>query len=153
MKHFTPTFIISALILFSSCGPDVIFPAEPQLTFKEYKPGGQDSLKVMFTFTDGDGDIGVSPIGSDSNMLLVLYYKAADGFFYQAHPSNDPGDSIVYLYRIQELPSGQNGLDGEIHLDVNTGFVTYDTIQFNAYLLDQTNHKSVVVRTPEIGIR
>lgn len=132
-----------------ACTPDPIFPEEPILTFKEFQYNGTDTLKVVFSFTDGDGDIGVSPTGNDSNMVLTLYYKAPDGEFHVAHPAAAPTDSIYYTYRIPELNEGQTGLEGDIYLVVNPQFMLYDTLQFNAFLLDQSNNKSAVVRTPE----
>ena len=154
MKRFTHYFLLLLpAVAFVACGPDPVYPAGPQLTFKEYRYNNNDSLKVMFTFTDGDGDIGVAPTGSDPNMVLTLYYKGTDGNFHVARPVTDPADSISYPYRITQLPRGQNGLSGEIHVDVSTQFMLYDTIQFNAFLLDQTQHKSAVIRTPEIVLQ
>lgn len=135
-----------------SCKPDPVYPDEPIITFKEYIYNGSDTLKVVFSFTDGDGDIGVAPVGNDSNMVLTLYYKAPDGQFYVARPPALPNDSVYYTYRIPELTEGQIGLEGDIYLVVNPEFMLYDTIQFNAFLLDQSDHKSAVVRTPEVVI-
>lgn len=132
-----------------ACTPDPVFPEEPIITFKEYQYNGSDTLKVVFSFTDGDGDIGVTPTGTDSNMVLTLYYKAPDGQFHVARPGVSLTDSIYYNYRIPELPEGQAGLEGDIYLVVNPQFMLYDTIQFNAFLLDQSRNKSAVVRTPE----
>lgn len=132
-----------------ACTPDPIFPDEPIITFKEFQYNGSDTLKAVFSFTDGDGDIGVSPVGNDSNMVLTLYYKAPDGEFHVARPIAYPNDSIYYTYRIPELVEGQTGLEGDIYLVVNPEFMLYDTIQFNAFLLDQSHNKSAVVRTPE----
>jgi hypothetical protein len=132
-----------------SCTPDPVFPDEPIITFKEYIYNGSDTLKVVFSFTDGDGDVGVTPVGNDSNMVLTLYYKGVDGEFHVARPGVSTTDSIYYPYRIPELTEGQTGLEGDIYLVVNPQFMLYDTIQFNAFLLDQSDHKSAVVRTPE----
>lgn len=132
-----------------ACTPDPVFPEEPIITFKEYQYNGSDTLKVVFSFTDGDGDIGVVPTGNDSNMVLTLYYKAPDGLFHVARPGISTVDSIYYTYRIPELVEGQSGLEGDIYLVVNPQFMIYDTIQFNAFLLDQSHNKSAVVRTPE----
>lgn len=135
-----------------ACTPDPVFPDEPILTFKEYLYNGSDTLRVVFSFTDGDGDIGVTPTGNDSNMVLTLYYKGPDGQFHVARPGVSTADSIYYTYRIPELPEGQAGLEGDIYLVVNPQLMLYDTIQFNAFLLDQSHNKSVVVRTPETVI-
>ncbi len=132
-----------------SCTPDPVFPDEPQLTFLRYEYNGTDTLEAVFSFTDGDGDIGVSPTGNDSNMVLTLYYKAPDGEFHVARPGVSTTDSIYYTYRIPDLPEGQRGLEGEIYLVINPQFLIYDTIQFNAFLLDQSQNKSQVVRTSE----
>src|SRR5688572_18635395 len=118
MKRFTHYFLLLlSAVAFVACGPDPVYPVEPQLTFKAYSINGNDSVKVMFSFTDGDGDIGVAPTGNDSNMVLTVYYKGVDGEFHVARPLTAPTDSISYSYRIYDLPEGQNGLSGEIHLD------------------------------------
>jgi hypothetical protein len=153
MKQFSLIGILlfGTVILMNSCKQEQLFPDEPMLVFKEYKYNGLDTLKTIFSFTDGDGDIGVAPTGNDYNMLLTLYYKDANGNFQPAlYPAST--DTIKYPYRIPELPDGQNGLEGDIHLIVNTTMISYDTIQFDAYIVDQTNHKSSVIRTPEFGL-
>ncbi len=154
MKNLHASFFIfvTASALLCSCGPETVFPDEPMLEFKEYQYNGSDTLNTVFSFTDGDGDIGVAPTGSDYNMLLTLYYKDQSGEFQTAvNPlTNVP---ITYPYRVPELPDGQNGLEGDIYLVVNSAMIQYDTIQFDAYIVDQTNHMSTVIRTPEIGLR
>lgn len=148
MRGYLFSFLTVCAVLFS-CKPDPVFPDEPVLTFLRYEYNGSDTLRAVFSFTDGDGDIGVAPTGNDSNMVLTLYYKAPDGEFHVARPGISLTDSIYYTYRIPELPDGQRGLEGEIYLVINPQFMIYDTIQFNAFLLDQSRHKSAVVRTPE----
>lgn len=147
LKNFIPLLLIGAT--FGACTPDPVFPDEPVLKFKEFIYNGSDTLKAVFSFTDGDGDIGVSPTGNDSNMVLTLYYKGPDGLFHVARPGASTTDSIYYNYRIPDLPEGQSGLEGDIYLVVNPQFMLYDTIQFNAFMLDQSRNKSNVVRTPE----
>lgn len=155
MKHFRAYLIVLAFAgaIFSSCKQEQLFPDEPMLAFKEYRYNGADTLTTVFYFTDGDGDIGVEPTGNDYNMMLTLYYKDANGEYQVARPGISTTDSIAYTYRIPELPDGQNGLEGDIHLVVNSAMITYDTIQFNAYIVDQTSHKSAVIRTPEFALR
>lgn len=148
MRAYSAVFITICMAAFA-CTPDPVYPDEPILTFKEFQYNGADTLKVAFSFTDGDGDIGVIPTGNDSNMVLTLYYKGPDGNFHVVRPGVSTTDSVYYNYRIPELPEGQSGLEGDIYLVVNPQFIQYDTIAFNAFLLDQSHHKSVVVRTPE----
>jgi hypothetical protein len=146
-KYLFPLLLACGLTY--SCTPDPVYPDEPVLTFLRYEYNNADTLRAVFSFTDGDGDIGVAPTGNDSNMVLTLYYKAPDGLFHVARPAAQPDDSIYYTYRIPELPEGQRGLEGEIYLVINPQFMIYDTIQFNAFLLDQSHNKSAVVRTSE----
>lgn len=155
MKQFSFSLLLVSIVSVMSvvgCGPDPLYPDEPILSFKTYNYNGSDSLTTVFSFTDGDGDIGVDPSGNDYNMLLTLYYKDQNGDYQAALFPASP-DTIKYPYRIPQLPDGQNGLEGDIHLVVNTTMITYDTIRFNAFLVDQTNHRSAVIQTPELGLR
>jgi hypothetical protein len=147
--------IISAISL-STCKPDPVFPVEPILTFKEFiQPEGTDSLQVVFSFTDGDGDIGVAVNSDDSNMVLTPYVRdpATGQFVVMLNTStSDPNDSIMYTYRIPHLSTSESGLEGDIYVTIDKSVLILfeDTLQFNAFLLDQSDHKSVVVRTPEV---
>ncbi|HEU4717756.1 MAG TPA: hypothetical protein VFU15_07975 [Bacteroidia bacterium] len=153
--NFTRGFLALGFIgvLYFGCKPQPVFPVEPALTFKEYqqKEGG-DTLKVVFSFTDGDGDIGVLPTGSDTNMVLTAYYKTPAGN-YHVWLNPQQTDSIYYSYRIPKLTASQKGLEGDIYLTISTREVIaayHDTLEFNAFLLDQSGHKSNLVRTPEL---
>ncbi len=151
------TFLAFVLLgaAFYSCKPDPIYPAEPMLEFKEYfQAQNSDSLQVIFTFTDGDGDIGVSPLDTNYNMLLTVYRKNASG---QWIVLDDPGtpsltDSLMYKYRVPRLTAGQIGLEGDIYLTINKSILRQieDTLQFNAVLIDQSHNYSSWVRTPEV---
>lgn len=154
MKHLRGLFLFAFLgaVLFG-CKPDPVYPAVPALTFKEARqPVGTDSLVLIYSFTDGDGDIGVSPTDSDSNMVLTLYVPDANGNFLVF---DDPGtvdvDSLMYKYRIPHLTAGQIGLEGDIYVTIeNKNFLPRDTMQFNSFLLDQSHNKSNLVRTETV---
>jgi hypothetical protein len=158
MKLFS--FIATSFLIIAGvcgCKPDPVYPIEPILTFKEYiDHPGTDSLEVVFSFTDGDGDIGVALNGTDSNLVLTPYnwYQNISGFNViddPLYPSLD--DSIMYKYRIPELTEGQSGLEGDIYITVPRTLLVangVDTLQFNAFLLDQSDNKSTTIRTPEI---
>lgn len=151
MKFFA-LFVLSGLIVLSGCKPEPVFPVEPMLTFKEYiQSQTSDSLQVVFSFTDGDGDVGVSSGATDSNMVLTLYVRDASGnFIPQDNISTPAPDSIYYNYRIPQLTSSQKGVEGDIYLTVNKAFITRDTIRFNAFMLDQAQHRSATVQTPAV---
>jgi hypothetical protein len=154
MKHFRSIFLFAFLgaVLFG-CKPDPVYPAVPALTFKEsMQPTGTDSLVLVFSFTDGDGDIGVSPTDSDSNMVLTLYAPDANGnYLVVDDPSTVIIDSLMYKYRIPNLTAGQIGLEGDIYVTIeHKSFLPRDTLQFNSFLLDQSDNKSNIVRTETV---
>lgn len=158
MNLIRGTFVFALLLAaFSGCTPDPVFPAEPSLVFKEFiDHPNSDSLEVVFSFTDGDGDIGVSLIDPDTNMVLTLYdWKASAATYVTVDdPStSNPNDSIYYPYRIPKLTAGQSGLEGDIYVTITkTSLIANgkDTIQFSAFLLDQSHNRSATVRTDEI---
>jgi hypothetical protein len=153
MKQFR-SFILLAVTgsFFFGCTPDPTFPVEPVLTYKEYRQTPGDSLVTVFSFTDGDGDIGLAPTDNDSNMVMTLYVPDANGIFRTVEDLNTPEpDSICYSYRIPHLTAGQIGLEGDIYLTVeHISFIGRDTLQFGAFLLDQSDHRSNYVRTKTI---
>jgi hypothetical protein len=65
--------------------------------------------------------------------------------------SNSDPDSICYTYRIPHLTAGQAGLEGDIYVSIeHKSFIGRDTLQFGAFLLDQSDHRSNYVRTKTI---
>jgi hypothetical protein len=157
MNLFRGTIVIALFaVAIGGCTPDPVFPVEPMLTFKEFiQRPGSDSLDVVFSFTDGDGDIGVAVNSSDSNMVLTAYHRdPASGLWVVVDNPNtaNPLDSLCYTYRIPKLAAGQEGLEGDIYVTINKTFLalTEDTLQFNAFLLDQSRNRSPYVRTPEV---
>jgi hypothetical protein len=157
MKSIRGIFLF-ALVLVGAygCKPDPVFPAEPMLTFKEFiQEPGSDSLRIVFSFTDGDGDIGVAVNNPDPNMKVYLYGPNAAGTFIplQNLQTADTTDTLTYQYRIPPLSTGQSGLEGDIYITVYKSFLLLsgeDTLQFDAFLKDQSNHKSAIIRTPTV---
>jgi hypothetical protein len=145
-------FVFFAL-LFWGCKPDPVFPAVPALTFKEFQqPTNSDSLRVVFSFTDGDGDIGLLPTDADSNMVITVYAQDTSGAFKVMDNVNTPqADSLYYPYRIPHLTPGQAGLEGDIYITIeHKSFIGRDTLQFNAFLLDNSHNRSNYVRTETV---
>ncbi|CAN5775253.1 hypothetical protein BH11BAC7_BH11BAC7_31150 [soil metagenome] len=154
MKKFRGLFLfVISGVAFFGCKPDPTFPAIPALTFKEFRqPAGSDSLILVFSFTDGDGDIGVAPTDPDPNMVLAVYAPDANGVFQVLdNPITVEVDSLLYTYRIPRLTAGQKGLEGDIYLTFeHKSFLPRDTLQFNTSLLDQSHNRSNYVRTETV---
>ncbi len=157
MKHLRG-FILFVIFgaAFFGCTPKPTFPAIPALSFKEFLPqvSGSDSLTAVFSFTDGDGDIGVAPTDSDSNLVMTVYEPDQFGVFHVKDNINTlAADSLYYSYRIPHLTAGQVGLEGDIYVTLeHKSFIGRDTLQFNAFLLDQSHNKSNLVRTSTVII-
>jgi hypothetical protein len=155
MKRFRGIFLFLLLGAgFYGCVPQPVYPDEPSLKFKEFRPqhSGSDSLTAVFTFTDGDGDIGLAPTDPDSNFLMTVYVPDASQNYHVLDNSQTvQSDSIYYPYRISHLTAGQAGLEGDIYVTIlHKSFIGRDTLQFNAFLLDQSHHRSNYVRTDPV---
>lgn len=148
-----------------SCVKPPNYPNEPQIEYiglnKSAITQGNlntppDTLEVIFSFTDGDGDIGFP-----DDSLNVF-----DAFLY------DSRDSFRHIFRLPVLPEQGigNGVSGEITLRVpnrlpicctfpdgstacrpSTRYPT-DTMSFLIQIMDRAGHLSNIVRTEPITI-
>lgn len=154
----------SLAMLFGACLPNNNFPDEPVVEFKEFKKiptsDGKDEKGVLvLKFTDGDGDIGLDqgdtlPPHDPSSIyyynFFTRYYEKQNGEFVEVELGTPN------YFRIPVLtPVGQNkSLEGEIEVElyINNPFSDYDTIKFDAWIVDQALHESNTVETGEIII-
>jgi len=157
LYSITPIVIILALI-FTSCEPFEKISEVPEIHFKEYKLyDGIDTLdnpikigELVFTFVDGDADIGVNT--KDEKNLFLLPYEKSDGVY-------DSIDAITYgreysiLYNEKLTRTGQNKtIKGEIKAVITYFFdQPFDTIKYDFYILDQSGHKSNIESTRDIA--
>lgn len=147
---------VGGLFLLQSCLKRKEYPIIPHIEFKSFVPMG-DSARLIFSFTDGDGDLG--PITSDAGELqdnvILKYYEKVNGAW--VLPNNADGDPIVFPYTTTTLtPAGKNkALKGDmiiyiVPLYYNPFSPNSDTIKYDIRLLDQAGHQSNVVETGEI---
>jgi len=153
MKSTYAFFIIAVLsALVSACKPDAEFPAEPFLEYKSFFEEGEPVM--IFHFTDGDGNVGLSssdtlspfnPVVNPVNLfhwnLWMKYWEKIDGEWVEI-----PLDPNVAFFRIPRLdPQGQNkALEGDIRVDM-TGWYPLtpaDTVRYSFILLDRDLNKS-----------
>ncbi len=161
MKRYRGIIFLALIVaVYYGCKKAPVFPNTPTLKFKEFlQHHGSDSLQVVFSFTDGDGDIGVAPTDTNYNMLLTVYHKNIPGhlppWIFVPDPNSATGtDSLKYKYRIPKLTAGQNGLEGDIYITLNKGLLINidDSLEFSAFLIDQSHHHSDTIRTPEVDL-
>ena len=148
---------------FTSCREQEQFPDEPQLTFKEFiqeTEDGQDVARMILSFTDGDGNLGLDQADTSGVFcpdtcfyyynLFCNYYEKQDGEW--VHYSYENEDILVpFYYRVPRVtPGGQNPtLEGDIEIDMQAYFIPltgYDTCRFEAFLVDRDlNHSNTVL--------
>ncbi|MCD4734800.1 MAG: hypothetical protein K8R53_02030 [Bacteroidales bacterium] len=164
--------IITAILLF--CGTSCVkideYPIEPKIEYesfgKIFNPylGAYDRGIFKISFTDGDGDIGLSSSDTEHPYkynFYITYYEIQNGDTVQVIFTWDnnvtdtiPPDTLTHNARIPYLlrEGVSKSIKGEIEdtlqiYNFNSG---YDTIMFEAYIVDRALHKSNTVTTPLI---
>lgn len=157
--------MLSMFVFFLGCTKEEVFPVEPNITFISFTKIDNNSpiddkgiLKIFFT--DGDGDLGLDngdtlpPFDKNS----IYYYNYFIKYFEKKHGSFvEVQLPVTFNSRIPRLePSGNNNsIKGEIELElyINNPFSVFDTIRFEAYIVDRALNKSNVIVTPEIIVK
>ena len=114
-----------------------------------------DSASVTISFTDGDGDIGLStsdtqaPFDTGSTYYYNLFLE-----YFEMHEGEwtAPPLALPYYYRVPRItPTGQNkALEGEISVALKPwpiAVAPHDTVRFSVMLVDRELHESNVVYT------
>ncbi|MCF8464953.1 MAG: hypothetical protein K9G41_08935 [Flavobacteriales bacterium] len=154
-------FMLIAVAL-SSCLKRVDYPNRPHIEFLGFYPnlaavGPSDSLgAVKFSFTDGDGDLGLNEgdtIGEFAQgqpynyNLFINYFEKQNGVFVEVVPP------FPFHVRFKRLTSeGGNGeLEGEMEVGVTARPGTpYDTIRYEMYIVDRALQHSDTIVTSDI---
>jgi hypothetical protein len=159
-KAFLGIFI---LLLLASCFKKNKFPSAPKISFDSFEITG-DSARLVFSFEDGEGDIGLednqisAPYDLNSfyyyNLYLVYYEKKDVGGW---QPGTDlAGDSIVFANRLRPIYTGKKkSISGTIDYTIEPIFYNLvspdsDTIKYRILLIDRALNKSNWIETQEI---
>lgn len=161
MKSKIQFFLLAvvALVIVSGCIEQREYPIEPIIEFKSFsteKNVAGNDVTGFFTisFTDGDGDIGLTqsdtfpPYNPGSEYyynFFITFYQMSGGVF---QPITEP-----YNSRIPDInPTGiDKDLKGDIQIEIDLSILslvlTSDTIRMDAYIVDRALHKSNIVET------
>lgn len=157
--------LFAGIIFYTSCREKEKYPPVPHIEYLDFTKisnvQGIDEKGILkFSFTDGDGDIGLTesdtfpPFNPGSIFyynLFIASYKKKNGVFIQDSSSNGRIPVIT--------PSGQNkSIKGniEVELFINNPqppFTNYDTIYFEASIADRLQNISNIIRTPDIIVK
>ncbi|NVO01339.1 MAG: hypothetical protein HXX09_01420 [Bacteroidetes bacterium] len=157
--------VISFILVFNSCKEKEQFPVEPHIEFIDFtqvkNAQGVDQNGILrFSFTDGDGDIGLgvgdtnSPYNPGSlyyHNFFIKYYEVQKGILKEI-PLLMPNNSRIPVI----TPEGRNkSIKGEIEMVIltNNPYSTYDTIMFDAKIVDRALHESNTIQTNYIVIK
>ena len=148
----------------SSCREKITYPPVPFIEFVSFDKiqtqSGIDSKGILkFSFTDGDGDIGLSasdtlyPFNPGNQYyydIFITYYEKQLGDYVAVTLPMTNNSRIPVL-----TPDGENkSIKGtiEVELFVNNPASTYDTIAYDVSIVDRALNMSNKFRTPDIII-
>ncbi len=166
MMHRTIIFICGLLgLALTSCLNPETYPETPWIGYNQMIVMS-DSLRIDIDFTDGDGDIGLSPsdttdeyaLGSRFYFNLFLEYWEWNHDIQQWERGYTvQGDPIEFNNRIPVItPSGRNkALNGVIRATIEPIYYDpsspySDTIRYRIQLADRSLKTSEWITTPEI---
>lgn len=151
--------LVFTLCFATSCMNEADYPVEPQITFMSFTTllNDQNITEkgiLQFSFTDGDGDIGLydyDTVAPYDYNFYINYYEKQKGVMTKVDLSFTMNSRIPIL----NSGGGKKSIKGEIAdtLFINNPLSSYDTIMFEFYIMDRALHKSNVLRTPEIVVK
>lgn len=165
-------FIILLLCCYGCEKQSPISPV-PSLTFVAFdqirNTAGKDSSGLLrLQFTDGDGDLGLSPADTfpPFNFGSIYYYNFFINYFEKQNgqwvkivipPLEPGGDTLTNNSRIPNLtPVGQNKvLQGDLNFEIftNNPFSSFDTIKYEISIVDRAFNRSNMVSTEAIVLK
>ena len=115
MKKYIHYFFITALLVsLIACQTENEFPPEPEISFLNFQTFGSDSAHFTFSFTDGDGDLGLSDSDTSGDFEHNVYFNYIE-IVNGSLDTFDFGDN-AFNFRIPELHDGPDdkAVSGEI---------------------------------------
>ena len=149
-------YILIFCSLIFSCEKEEEYSIIPAIKYNNFylTPGETDMTiatgNLVFTFVDGDGDIGnfdehvVDTTAEPLNMFISGSYK-------------NGGDFTPYTSLSMNLPYFEKGIyrksiKGEIEIEIYITILTPDTLQYSFYLVDRAGNQSNIETTPTLII-
>ena len=141
-------FAALTVVLINGCSKEETFPATPQITFKSLSVLNSslqtDSVELIFSFVDGDGDLGTPATDILNRDIFVKIFELRNGVFVE------PFLPAPLEYKLPYLEPGGNNKslkgDVKINVDYNVGYPN-DTIRYTVYIKDRAGHISNTITT------
>ena len=148
--------LASALV--PSCKPEVDYPDEPTVSFKEFTFADTVLLgntvkrgTLIFSFTDGDGDTGFDTVQPRQNTIFLTKHKMKDNVLTQMDLLVDLNYFVERLYNDDK----RQAASGDIKIEELNEYASSfgDTIMYKFYIVDRAGNHSNTDSTGLIVIR
>lgn len=154
LKNYHILVFVGLLFAYSACVKKKTYSQNPEIAFKAFYPFKGDTADLVITFKDGDGDIGKIQEDTTKNLFITYYYKDTITLKYVAFYSFTLNDTIRSDYTVRKPSNEYEGkpISGEISVRINEyrHDPSIKKLKYVLYLVDNANHKSNVITTPEL---
>ena len=151
-----------------SCVKKPVYPSEPVIVYSDFirygnNPQNPDSVEVVVSFTDNEGDVGlgqadtVPAMFKTGNIWLIYYYDSTGNGDWS--PYDDVPvpigvmDTFKRGYRIPPvLPDGDpdEPVKGLIFVKLSPFVAIHPRIKYEVFMYDKALHKSNTIETPAL---
>ncbi len=155
------------VLTLASCVDKPTYPSQPVIAYKDFikygDPADPDSLELVVSFTDNEGDIGLAQsdnqgIFNSGNLYMTYYFWDTSGVdhwtAYDLNQGTGNFDTLIYPFRVPlVLPEGSKDqpMKGYIFAKINTTpFPPYKRFKYVVYLYDRAMHRSDTIHTPAL---
>ncbi|TAL57759.1 MAG: hypothetical protein EPN85_13305 [Bacteroidetes bacterium] len=156
--------VILIAMTYAACIEKPIYPSKPVIAYKDFirygsNPSEPDSVELVVSFTDNEGDIGLEQADTQGvykygNIWLVYYYDSSGTWAaFDSSVGTLVFDTFKFAYRVPPvLPEGDPAepMKGLIYVKQSTFVKVHDTIKYVVYLYDRAGHRSDTIHTPAI---
>ena len=142
-------FILCLSAAFYTCVNPPNFPETPVITFKNvdrtFINENTDSVRLMFSFTDGDGDLGLTQSDTSTNTFVTDIRSGKKDF--------------TYRYRLPYVTPG--GMIKDISGDITITLPgvtcvpgkTLDSVVYKIQIKDRAGHLSNIIQSPQLIVK
>lgn len=144
--------LLAGITFFWGCKKEDTYSKIPEIKFVSLEKFDYttpfDSVVLTFSFTDGDGDIGVASSDTATRDAFAKLYELKNGT-YEEWTIGTP--ILQYALPYMEPRGSNESLKGEISIAINYNILQpNDTIRYDLYIVDRAGNQSNTITTSSI---